>query len=569
MKKMTSIVLLTFILFGVLLPVWNEAASAESKTTAKVTASILNVRSTPSISGKIVDKLKKNAVVGTLSQSNGWTKVNAPKGTGWVSSQYLQKVSVPASTGKTGYVTATSLNLREKAVTSSQSLLLMKKGSKVTILKESGSWYYVQAAGGKKGWASKSYISTKAPAKPTVYGYVNAKSYITLREKASTSAKAVTKLNRGTKITILKTSGDWHQVKTSAGKTGWVLKSYVSSKAPAAAPAKVTYRYVTTPLNLREKGTTSSKSLMVLKKGEKVKLLAAGTTWSNVQAANGKKGWAGTKYLSTKAPASPAPPAVEVKKGYSTVDSLNVRQNSGTSYKVVTTLKKNEEVQVYSSKDNWLNVKTTKGIKGWVSQSYIRYSLEQPSDGGLDLPVSFPNLKGKKIMIDPGHGGHDPGAIGATYGTYERNITLSTGLILADQLRAAGAVVYMTRSTDVFIELTQRPQLSNQYWVDAFVSIHYNSGPAAGTGIETFYQPSSLNSGLASMIQQGIVNHTGLRNRGIAEKNLQVLRTNQRPSVLAELGFLSNPTEENLIRTSAYQQKASTGIVEGLNQFFK
>ncbi|MGG1572282.1 N-acetylmuramoyl-L-alanine amidase family protein [Fictibacillus sp. NRS-1165] len=172
-------------------------------------------------------------------------------------------------------------------------------------------------------------------------------------------------------------------------------------------------------------------------------------------------------------------------------------------------------------------------------------------------------------MIDPGHGGSDVGAIGAGYGTYEKNVTLSTALILQQKLRAAGATVYMTRSTDTYIQLTSRPQLSNNYWVDAFVSIHYNSGASAGTGIETFYQRGSQYSELASLVQQGVVKYTGFRNRGYASNNLQVLRTNKRPCVLVELGFLSNKSEEKIVRTSAHQQKAAAGIAEGLNNYFR
>ncbi|WP_062237681.1 SH3 domain-containing protein [Fictibacillus sp. FJAT-27399] len=569
MRKFTSLAL---ILAFILSLFTTHADAAASQTKAKVTASILNVRSKPSTSSSIIDKLKKDAAVTIKAESNGWSQVTLKKGTGWVSSKYLKKISVSASSAtKTGYVTASSLNLREKATTSSKSVLLLKKGNKVTILKTSGSWYYIQAAGSKKGYVSKSYISTKvpvpssAPKAKTVYGYVNASSFLTLREKASTTSKSLMQLKRGTKITILKTSGSWHNAKAPNGKTGWVLKSYVASKAPAPAPAKTVYAYVNTDsLNLREKATTSSKSLMTLKKGQQVKVLDPGSTWSYIQASNGTKGWLSKKYLSATAPVTVQP---SVKKGYVTTNDLNVRENAGTSYKILAKLNTGAEVQVYSSKGDWLNIKTSSGIKGWVHKAYITFT--KINDNNLSLPSSFPSLRGKKIMIDPGHGGYDVGAVGAGYGTYEKNVTLSTALILAQKLRAAGAKVYMTRSTDTAIALTSRPQLSNNYLVDAFVSIHYNSGPSAGTGIETFYQPGSVYSGLASLVQQGVVKYTGFKSRGIAGKNLQVLRTNKRPCVLVELGFLSNKSEEQIVRTSAHQQKAAAGIAEGLNSYFR
>ncbi|MGG1572281.1 SH3 domain-containing protein [Fictibacillus sp. NRS-1165] len=200
-------------------------------------------------------------------------------------------------------------------------------------------------------------------------------------------------LPRGTKITIIKTSGSWHNAKAPNGTIGWVLKSYVTSKAPAPAPTKTVYAYVNaTSLNVREKATTSSKSLITLKKGQQVKVLEPGSTWSYIQASNGTKGWVSKKYLSPSAPISPQP---SVKKGYVTANDLNVRQGAGTTYKVLGRLNAGAEVQVISSKGDWLSIKTSKGLNGWVHKAYITYTNLQ--DDSLSLPASFPNLRGKKL----------------------------------------------------------------------------------------------------------------------------------------------------------------------------
>lgn len=102
----------------------------------------------------------------------------------------------------------------------------------------------------------------------------------------------------------------------------------------------------------------------------------------------------------------------------------------------------------------------------------------------------------------------------------------------------------MTRSNDQYLSLNQRVNISHAQKADAFISIHYNAFSSTSSGIITFYYNNSKDGRLAQSIHNGLLAQTGMKNLGAKYGNYHVLRTNKRPSVLLELGFLSNPKEE-------------------------
>ena len=171
-------------------------------------------------------------------------------------------------------------------------------------------------------------------------------------------------------------------------------------------------------------------------------------------------------------------------------------------------------------------------------------------------------------MIDAGHGGTDPGAVGDKYN--EKNLTLSTAKELERLLKAAGTKVIMTREGDTYPTLTERVNISHQKNADVFISLHFNSNAnKQANGIDTFYYDTNVNEQeLANVIQEEIIKATGLKNRGINEGNFQVIRTNTNAAILIELGFISNPEEEKIIASKDFQINAATGIMKGLERYF-
>lgn len=189
-------------------------------------------------------------------------------------------------------------------------------------------------------------------------------------------------------------------------------------------------------------------------------------------------------------------------------------------------------------------------------------------------------LSGKIITLDPGHGGSDSGAIAAD-GYMEKQVTLPIALKLKKVLEAKGATVYMTRTDDHDVygpyasgpdELQARSDVANNNRADVFISIHINAfnNPSVG-GIATYYyDKTSYDSKLATAIQNQIAYEKGFGgDRGIQLGNLYVLRHTLMPAVLVELGFISNPSEEALLKTEATQQNFADEIAAGLETYFR
>lgn len=187
-------------------------------------------------------------------------------------------------------------------------------------------------------------------------------------------------------------------------------------------------------------------------------------------------------------------------------------------------------------------------------------------------------IKDKVIVIDPGHGGTDPGAIGAG-GTQEKNITMPISMLLKDNLIKAGAKVYMTRTTDVDVagayasdraELQGRVNVAEKYNADIFISIHINSAVNRSlSGLSCYYHPkTSHDARLAKAIQTKLVSNFKMNDLGIREANFYVNKRSSMPSTLLELGFISNSSDENNLKSKWFQEKAAKVICDGIKQYF-
>ena len=193
----------------------------------------------------------------------------------------------------------------------------------------------------------------------------------------------------------------------------------------------------------------------------------------------------------------------------------------------------------------------------------------------------------KVIYLDAGHGGYDPGA--SYFGISEKSLTLAIQSRVKAKLEAEGYQVVTTRTSDTYVDLTDRSRAANASESDIFVSIHINaSGSSAAQGIETYYYqpyaeyPSRINAAyhanptrlsmsdtLANAIQSSLINATGAQNQGVKRQTFAVLRETTAPAVLLELGFLSNPQEAARLNTSAYQETLANAIVAGIKSYYE
>ncbi len=190
-----------------------------------------------------------------------------------------------------------------------------------------------------------------------------------------------------------------------------------------------------------------------------------------------------------------------------------------------------------------------------------------------------PGLKGKVIVLDPGHGGSDPGAIGPAAQVMEKDVTLAISLKVKDLLTKAGSNVILTRSDDRDVfgpnasgadELGARAAIGNRNNADVFIDIHANSfrDPSVGGTATYYYGSSSYSRLLAQSVQSAVTASDGLSDRGVYTANFYVLRRTLMPAVLLETAFLTNPSEEALLNNPQFQQKVAQGIVNGITNFF-
>lgn len=187
-------------------------------------------------------------------------------------------------------------------------------------------------------------------------------------------------------------------------------------------------------------------------------------------------------------------------------------------------------------------------------------------------------LKGKKITLDAGHGGSDPGAIGAN-GTREKDVTLKITKKVEELLKKKGAKVSMTRTSDKDVygpnasdsqELQARVDVAEKNDADAFVSIHINSSTNKNVGgFSAYYYPKTSNDArLAQSVQDKLVKNFGLDDLGIRQANFYVNKRCSMPSTLLELAFISNPKEEKLMGSNWYINKLAKSIADGIEDYF-
>ena len=261
----------------------------------------------------------------------------------------------------------------------------------------------------------------------------------------------------------------------------------------------------------------------------------------------------------------------------------------------------NKGNQATSSHDDTTVSKRESGNNLTTGTTSQEPSQDQPS---LNKQTSH---KIFKIVIDPGHGGKDPGAIGP-HGEKEKDITLAVGIALAKRLREKGFEVFLTRDDDIFIPLEERTAFANKKKADLFISIHVNSNSKKSlNGVETYFlnmtkddyaikvaekenetttkslsdlqfiiQDLMLNSKInesskfATYVQNAIISthrqsDFPCQNHGVKQALFYVLVGAQMPAILIETGFITNPTECKLLQKESYQNSIIEGIIKGIN----
>ncbi len=207
---------------------------------------------------------------------------------------------------------------------------------------------------------------------------------------------------------------------------------------------------------------------------------------------------------------------------------------------------------------------------------------QSPAEGVLlPAPVTA-GLAGKLIVVDPGHGGRDTGAVDAfrTRQVYEKDIALAIARRVRDVLIQNGATVLMTRNSDILPSVESRPLFANEHHADYFVSIHCDSAEAqnARSGTAVYYHAANgVCRLMAADIGRRISQNSGLPYNGIKSDMIRyggrfvtgygVLRASEMPAVLIETGFMTNDNDLAKLRDDATQQRIAEGVAAGLRDF--
>lgn len=180
-----------------------------------------------------------------------------------------------------------------------------------------------------------------------------------------------------------------------------------------------------------------------------------------------------------------------------------------------------------------------------------------------------PSLQGRTIVVDPGHGGSSTGAFYG--GTAESRLNLAIAQALAEELRALGASVVMTRKTDVDVSPADRAAMANRLKADLFLSVHCNVSltNSSARGVYTAYHGGSAQSRRAAeLLKNAMVSAAGVPDMGAHDRSdLAVLRQTKMPAALLECGFMSTPEELEQLRRPEHQRALAQGAAYGAALF--
>ncbi|MGX0400861.1 N-acetylmuramoyl-L-alanine amidase [Staphylococcus pasteuri] len=243
----------------------------------------------------------------------------------------------------------------------------------------------------------------------------------------------------------------------------------------------------------------------------------------------------------------------------SITESAELRTGPNAAYPVIYKIEKGDTFEKIGKSGKWIEVKNKAGDKkGWVAGWHTNLNIH------ADNSKKSNPLKGKTIVLDPGHGGRDQGASSNTSSkSLEKVYTLKTAKELKALLEKEGAHVKMTRSDDTYVSLDDRNIKG-----DAFISIHNDSLDSPNANGVTVYWLQDNQESLAQTLISSIQKKSLLTNKEARQQNYQVLRQTNIPAVLLELGYISNPTDEVMVRDKLHRQIVEEAVVDGLKQYF-
>lgn len=470
------------------------------------------------------------------------------------------------------------VNLRSDPSTAMDRICLVKYNEIVTVIGETTGWYQVRLADGREGWMSDDYLAVETAIEESVG--------VNVRKTASTQADRVALLQRGHKITVLERQEGWCLVDYGAGKTGYIADWLVPISSRLTGSSSVPVLKIFFPGmqrdgaligDIAESGHIASltwqdssdgvAALLQLQhavgydlsEAEEGFRLTLGTWVTDLQLVQG----AGGSKLGISLDGQSEPKVAYVaatQEVVVTVANATLAASAPASLAGDGVLISRIKVEQSGS-----DVRMTATLLRKTA-----YHLSRIDDSTWEIGFSSPTLVGKTIALDPGHGATDPGAMG-TKGWNEKDYTHDIVSRLRTLLQDAGASVFTTREVQSApIVHHQRAAAINQSGADLFLSVHINSfTTSTPRGLETFYYPRNDNERFARLVQGELVNSLGWLDRGAKSNTAYILtREALTTGALAEIGFISNPADENLLYQASVRQQIAEALFKAIERYF-
>lgn len=383
---------------------------------------------------------------------------------------------------------------------------------------------------------------------------------LNVRSGPNDSAKVLGKLKNGEAVSVIKDHGDWVEIKYVTGPA-YVHKGFIEFLDADSKPVGLATHFVkinTTELNVRNAPNASGTYMGKFKNNDIIEVHGEKNGWYLVLY-NDMPAYISKSYTVIYEKDKPVTPVTNSMTAKVTVNALNVRSQANATSPIVARLNTGDKVTVQSIDGYWAKVKYG-SVTGYAHKSYLKL-----------MNATGHILKNRIIVIDAGHGGTDPGA--SKNGVLEKNIVLDVSKRVESKLKAAGAKVQMTRKTDVYPTLQDRVDFARQNYAEVFVSVHVNAfGNESAKGSEVFYNSKNANAVeskyLALDIQNKIVQYADMYYRRVADGNFHVIRNQDIPAVLVELGFLTHSPDFAKLTSPAYLEKYAQAIYDGLIEYY-
>ncbi|MBS4217044.1 N-acetylmuramoyl-L-alanine amidase [Bacillus sp. FJAT-49711] len=381
---------------------------------------------------------------------------------------------------------------------------------------------------------------------------------VNVREKPGTTYTIITQIRKGETYEIKNEKDGWYEIKLPSGKKGWVANWLAQEQK---STSNINAGMVTADhLNIRSEPNLSGSVIGNLQMGDDVVILDHKEDWYEIEFSSGPA-WVSSAYIETIAPNQPASNNISgQEKHYISplYDGTNIRKKPTLKSGIIGQASSKDVYRVLEKDGDWIKIEFDSGKKGYIASWIVSKTNKVPAKT---------KANSKTIVIDPGHGGRDEGAAGAN-GTLEKGLTMNASLLLSEKLTTAGFNVVLTRSSDDYVSLQDRAELAYIENADVFISLHFDSIEDSTVHGHTTYYYYDSEMKLADTVHNHISNAINISDRGVRYGDYYVLRENQQPSLLLELGYLSNPAEEEIIKTNTYMDKITTAIEKGLVEYF-